>query len=60
MRGALRDGTGLALVALAIGLLFFGIRTLVEHDYLAAMLLVTSGLSVMRAGVEILRPTLGE
>jgi hypothetical protein len=60
MGRVLRDGAGLLLVAFAIGLLFFAIRTLLGHDYLAAMLLITTGLSVMRAGVEILRPTLGE
>ncbi len=60
MGRVLRDGTGLLLVALAMGLLFVAVRTLLDHDYLAAMLLITSGLSVMRAGVEILRPTLGE
>lgn len=48
------------LVAVSLGVLFFAIWTLREHDYVAAILLVLTGLSLLRAGVELLRPTVGE
>lgn len=55
-----RDGSGALLVAAALGLLFWAVMQLRGHDYLAAVLLIVTGLSVLRAGVELLRPTLGE
>jgi len=60
MRRVLRDGSGLLLVVLAIAALFGGIVELGAHDYLAAALLLFTGLAVLRAGVELLRPTVGE
>jgi hypothetical protein len=60
MGRALRDGSGLLLLAAALGALFWGVVQLREHDYLAAMLLLLTGLAVLRAGVELLRPTVGE
>lgn len=55
-----RDGSGALLVAAALGLLFWAVMQLRGRDYLAAVLLIVTGLSVLRAGVELLRPTLGE
>ncbi|MEM9194022.1 MAG: hypothetical protein AAGF12_32905 [Myxococcota bacterium] len=55
-----RDGSGIALIAVSLGVLIFAIWTLREHDYVAAILLVLTGLSLLRAGVELLRPTVGE
>lgn len=60
MGRALRDGTGLLLVIVALGALFAGVVQLRERDYLASMLLLLTGLAVLRAGVELLRPTVGE
>ena len=60
MGRAVRDGSGALLVGAAIAVLFWGVLQLRAHDYVAAVLLVITGLSVLRAGVELLRPTLGE
>ena len=60
MGRALRDGTGLLLTVTALGSLFYGVVQLREHDYIASALLLTTGLAVLRAGVELLRPTVGE
>ena len=60
MGRALRDGTGLALTVGAVAALFHGVAQLREHDYLAATLMLLTGLSVLRAGVELLRHTVGE
>jgi hypothetical protein len=43
-----------------MAVLFWAVVQLRSHDYVAAALLVLTGLSVLRAGVELLRPTLGE
>lgn len=60
MARALRDGTGLVLVVAALAALFSGVVSLRDHDYLASMLLLLTGLAVLRAGVELLRPSVGE
>lgn len=60
MGRTLRDGSGALLVGLAMAALVFGVVQLRAHDYLAAVLSVIVALSVLRAGVELLRPTLGE
>lgn len=46
------------LVSLAV--LFYAVLQLRSHDYVAAILLVITGLSLLRAGAELLRPTVGE
>lgn len=60
MGRVVRDGAGGVLVAAALMLLFMGVWQLRAHDYVAAILLLLSGLSVLRAGTELLRPSLGE
>ena len=60
MGRAVRDGSGLVLVIVALAALFWGVVELGAHDYLAAILLLLTGLAVLRAGVELLRPTVGE
>jgi hypothetical protein len=60
MGRAVRDGSGLVLVIVALAALFWGVVELGGHDYLSAMLLLLTGLAVLRAGVELLRPTVGE
>jgi hypothetical protein len=56
----LRDGSGALLVLTSLGVLFYAVLELRAHDYVAAILLVVTGLSLLRAGVELLRPTVGE
>ncbi len=60
MGRALRDGSGLLAVACGLGALGYGVVILREHDYLSAILVLVTGLAVLRAGVELLRPTVGE
>lgn len=56
----LRAGTGALLVGGSMPLLFWAIVQLRGHDYVAGLLLVVAALSVLRAGTDLLRPTLGE
>jgi hypothetical protein len=60
MSSPLREGTGVALVALSLATLFYAILQLRGHDYVAGVLLVLTGLSLLRAGVELVRVTAGE
>lgn len=60
MRRTFRDGSGLLLVLAALGVLYHSLNQLRGHDYVAAILLVVTGLSLLRAGVELLRPSVGE
>lgn len=56
----LREGSGTVLVAVALFVIFHGVTALRTHDYLASIVLAVTGLSLLRAAVELLRPTLGE
>jgi hypothetical protein len=60
MANALREVTGVVLVLVALVTLFVGVTQLRAHDYLACMILTFTGLSLMRAGAELLRPSVGE
>ena len=60
MARTLREGTGALLVLVSLGTLFVAVRELSGHDYVAAAMLTFSGLALLRAGVELLRPTVGE
>jgi hypothetical protein len=55
-----RDGSGVVLLLGALYVLFYGVTQLRAHDYLASIVLVVTGLSLLRASVELLRPSLGE
>ena len=44
----------------SLGVLTYAVLSLRAHDYVAAILLVVTGLFMLRAGVELLRPTVGE
>lgn len=55
-----RDGSGALLVLTSLGALTYAVVQLRGHDYVAAILLVVTGLFLLRAGVELLRPTVGE
>lgn len=57
---ALRDASGVVLVAAALVALGGSVSTLLERDYLGAMLLSIVGLAVLRAAVSLLRPSMGE
>jgi hypothetical protein len=55
-----RDGSAVLLVLSALASLFYGVMQLRQRDYLACAILTASGLSLMRAGVELLRASVGE
>lgn len=44
----------------ALALCFHGVSQLRAHDYLACIMLTLTGLSLLRAGVDLLRPSVGE
>lgn len=48
------------LLIAALAVLFQAVTLLRARDYLACIILVLTGLSLMRAGVELLRPSTGE
>jgi hypothetical protein len=56
----LREGVGVTLVVSALVVLGLGIRHLRDQEYVGAVLLVTTGLALIRSGVELLRPSMGE
>ncbi len=60
MGDGLRAGSGTLLVIAALATLFQGVALLRGRDYLACIILVLAGLSLMRAGVTLLRPSIGE
>ena len=60
MPSVLRDGTGILLVLISVGVLAYGVAELRSRDHVGAILLVVTGVSLLRAGVELLRPTVGE
>ncbi len=55
-----KDVLGILLVILALGGLGYGVFQVSARDYVAAALLLLAGASTMRAGVGLLRPTVGE
>ena len=56
MRSPVRDGAGALLVVSAVVVIFLAVTQLRGRDYLGSTILVLAGLSIMRAGVELLRP----
>ena len=60
MGSSLREGSGVFLILGALITLFGAVTELRQHDYLACIILMFTGLSLMRAGAELLRPTVGE
>jgi hypothetical protein len=53
----LREASGFALLALALAVLFSAVTELRGRDYLACIILVFTGIWLLRAGVELLRPS---
>lgn len=49
----------LIVIGAALGL-GYGVSEIAARDYVAAGLLLIAGSSMMRAGVQLLRPTVGE
>lgn len=56
----IREGGGLLLLLCALGALYVGVGELRARDYLACIVLVLTGLSLVKASVELLRPSIGE
>ncbi len=60
MMRRLREVLGALLLVAALVTLFFAVMNLRAHDYVAAILLSVMGVALLGAGVELLRPTVGE
>ena len=56
----LREGCGALLLASALGAIGLGIQHLREQEFVGAVLLAATGLGLVRAGVDLLRPSMGE
>jgi uncharacterized membrane protein (UPF0136 family) len=56
----LREGCGALLLASALLIMAIGVRHLRDQEFVGAVLLMLSGLTLVRAGVELLRPSMGE
>jgi hypothetical protein len=60
LRPMWKDVVGFVLVVAALGGLGYGVSQIGARDYVAAALLLLAGASTLRAGVGLLRPTVGE
>jgi len=60
MGRGLREGSGALLLLAALSTLGYGVTSLRARDYLACVILVLTGLSLMRAAVELLRTSVGD
>jgi hypothetical protein len=52
-----RAGAGLLLLLCALSTLFYGVMRMRQRDYLGCIVLTFTGLSLLRAGVDVLRTT---
>jgi hypothetical protein len=48
------------MVVCALGILFYGVVRMRDRDYLGCIVLTFTGLSLVRAGVEVLRSSAGD
>ena len=55
-----KDGAGYLLLVVALTVLVLGVNAVRGHDYVAAVLILGTGLAVLRASVTLLRPSIGE
>jgi hypothetical protein len=55
-----RASAGLLLLIFALSVLFYAVMRLRQRDYLGCIVLTFTGLSVVRAGVDVLRSSAGE
>lgn len=56
----LKDGAGYVLLLAAFSVLVLGVNAVRGHDYVAAVLILGTGLAILRASVTLLRPSIGE
>jgi hypothetical protein len=56
----LREGCGALLLASALLTIGLGVRHLRDQEFVGAALLMLSGLMLVRGGIELLRPSMGE
>lgn len=56
----MREGGGALLLLSALGLIGLGVMHLRDQEFVGAALLSLCGLMLVRAGVELLRPSMGE
>lgn len=56
----LREGSGAVLLCAALVVLVYGVNELRARDYIACIILVLTGLSMMKAAVALLRPSAHE
>jgi hypothetical protein len=60
MGRGLREGSGALLVLGGLAVLFQAVMLLRARDYLASIILISTGMPLLRAGVELLRPSIGD
>jgi hypothetical protein len=60
MGRTLREGGGAVLLLAALALIGLGVRHLRDQEFVGAALLCLCGLMLVRAGVELLRASMGE
>lgn len=56
----LKDGVGYVLLVVALTVLVLGVNAVRQHDYVAAVLILGTGIAVLRASVTLLRTSIGE
>lgn len=56
----LKDGAGYLLLVVALTVLVLGVNAVRGHDYVAALLILGTGIAVLRASVTLLRTSIGE
>ena len=60
MEQGVRASAGLILVVCALSILFYGVVRMRQRDYLGCIVLTFTGISLVRAGVEVLRSSAGD
>ena len=60
MERYLREGLGVIVVLAALATLGIGVRHLRDQEFVGAILLMMTATGLVRAGVELLRPSMGE
>jgi len=60
MTRGVREVSGVLLLLSSLATLCYAVLLLRTRDYLACMILVLTGLALLRAAVELLRPSIGE
>jgi len=55
-----RESAGALLIVAALFVLGTGVRHLRDQEFVGAVLLISVSLALVRSGVELLRPSMGE